>query len=439
VLARAGAGLRYLALPFGRYLAILLAFAAGAGLLLTLLSQRLRRKWKVVISKHFFSHKHDYRQTWLNLTGRLGSCRTRSEMEDAILHIYEQIFGLGGASLYIADARSGRFVPSGHPLSTAFTASRNLLFYFRDRNRIWDPRDGEYVPGGEEADFLETVRPRLVVPLICNQRVEGLLVFKTGPADERFTYDDYDLMKTIAQQCALLLANMRLSEELVETGELAAMARVSSFVVHDLKNLTQTLSLTIDNAEEHMGNRAFQEDLMITIRHTVGNMKRLTQKLKIVPGSGRPGACADLRTLCLEILEEFAKTLPEASLIWRGEPVSCSVAPDELRRVIVNLVQNGLDSAGASGTIIVETGLYDGLVFLKVSDNGPGMSREFMQYQLFRAFRSTKHAGLGIGLYQCRQMVESWGGTIEASSDEGKGACFTVRLPAMVHTLVSVA
>jgi putative PEP-CTERM system histidine kinase len=433
VLGLLAEGVNYLKAPFGKYLMALAGFAAGIALLAAFLSERIRRLARVIVSKHFFATKHDYRSTWLDLTNRFAACGSRAELEEAIPAAYREIFGLRSAALYLLDARSGRYVPAGGAEAgqAAFALSPRLLSYFRDRNRVWNVADGEYAPLQEEAAFARSSRARLVVPLICNTRVEGLVAFGPSITGEPFSFEDYDFMKIIARHSALVLSNLRLSEELIETGELAAMARVSSFVIHDLKNLAHTLSLLMDNAQDHIANQEFQHDMIATIRHTAGTMKELIQKLKVMPGNGTPRRQAhDLRLLAREVLQHMAAARPGAALTCSGEPVSCMIDGDELRTVIVNLVQNGLESAGEEAMITVETGMQDGHAFLRVSDNGCGMTKEFMQHQLFRPFRSTKKTGLGIGLYQCRQIVESFGGTIEASSGHGAGSSFTVRIPA---------
>ena len=57
------------------------------------------------------------------------------------------------------------------------------------------------------------------------------------------------------------------------------------------------------------------------------------------------------------------------------------------------------------------------------------MTERFIAEDLFQAFRTTKTNGIGIGLYQCRHIVEAHGGTIEVASTPGRGSVFTVRLP----------
>ena len=432
VLGLAGQGMQYFNVPLGGYLTVLLAFAGGIALLTALLSERIRRWLAVLVSKHFFAQKHDYRETWLGLTTRLAACRSRTDLEQAVPAAYCEIFGLRNAALYLLDPGSGGYAPAGKrdEGQVAFVPSQALLSYFRDRRRVWNPADGEYAPLPREAAFAAASRTRLVVPLVCNDEVEGLVLFGPGVNRDTFTFEDYDLMKIIARQSALLLSNLRLSEELIETREFAAMARISSFVMHDLKNLAYSLSLVLDNAGEHMENPEFQQDVRVTVRHTVDRMKRLIQKLKGVPRmEASRRQFQDISLLAREVLREFVKTRTHTAIAFRGDPAACLADGEELRSVIVNLVQNGIDAAGEHGTVTVETGTDKDRAFLRVSDTGCGMSREFIRQRLFRPFQSTKPSGLGIGLYQCRRIVEGFGGALEATSENGKGAVFTVLLP----------
>ena len=435
VILGAGAkAMEYLNISVGEHVAILLVLAAGIALAVAFLSRHIRRRIKIFVNRHFFADKHDYRQTWLDLSDRLGACTSRSELEQAIPAAYAQVFGLQSATLYFHDSRTGRYVPADKAApQVLFQPSPRLLAHFLELNRVWNPADGEHQASEEEQAFIRASQARFVVPLLNGGQLEGLVLFGPSLASDPFTFEDYDLMKVIARQSALLLCNLRLTRELVETRELAAVARVSSFVAHDLKNLAYTLSLLMTNADLHMGNTEFQQDVLSAVRHTVDKMKQLIQKLKTLPGKGPARQqCADLRLLCEETVRDFAKARPRAFLVCRGEPVAGMVDPDELRTVIVNVMQNGLDAAGEAGTIVVETGRESGSGFIRISDNGCGMTREYQEQQLFQPFRTTKKNGLGIGLYQCRQIVASFGGFITVASEPDRGSVFTIALPAAV-------
>jgi putative PEP-CTERM system histidine kinase len=259
----------------------------------------------------------------------------------------------------------------------------------------------------------------------------GLAVLREQLVPAKLMYDDYDLMKVLARQAAQAITNLRLSEELMETRAMAAVARISSFVIHDLKNLTTSLSLVVDNAEEHIGNPDFQKDAVLTIRTTLAKMKGLMQRLRSIPEKHTLMAgVEDIDRLSREIVTELATMRPGTRIEYDGSPVLSRVDGEEIRKVIINLVQNALEAGGEQGTVTIRTGKENGGVCIRVSDTGCGMTEDFLKDQLFKPFRTTKEKGLGIGLYQCKQIVEAHGGTIEVKSEINKGTEFAVFLPA---------
>ena len=120
--------------------------------------------------------------------------------------------------------------------------------------------------------------------------------------------------------------------------------------------------------------------------------------------------------------------VPGGNISLSGDRVVAPVDRDEMRKVALNLIVNAMDATSDGGTIAVEVG-RDGDAFIRVSDNGCGISEDFLLNELFSPFKTTKNKGLGIGLYQCRQIVEGHGGRIEVASEPGKGSVFTVWVP----------
>ena len=106
----------------------------------------------------------------------------------------------------------------------------------------------------------------------------------------------------------------------------------------------------------------------------------------------------------------------------------------QIQQVLVNLLRNGVDALGGAPNKIrrrltVSTcAKADGTVEFIVADNGPGIAPQ-LAGRLFDPFITTKPKGMGMGLSVCRRLIESHGGTIDAESEAGAGATFTVRLP----------
>jgi putative PEP-CTERM system histidine kinase len=307
--------------------------------------------------------------------------------------------------------------------------SGELNDYFAQRERVLNLNDGEFPLSEAEQMTFSQAGTWLVIPLISNNKVIGFSMFRDQIVSEKLIYDDFDLMKVLARQAAQAITNLKLSEEVMEMRAIAAVSRISTFVIHDLKNLTTSLSLVVDNAEEHIGNPEFQHDAITTISNTLVKMKSLMQRLKSIPEKITINAAVEnIEQLSREVVDEFVKLRPKR-IIYNGETAYSRVDGDEIKKIIVNLVQNALEASNEMGTVLVETRKEGNCVCIQVSDNGTGMTEDFMKNQLFRPFRTTKQAGLGIGLYQSRQIAEAHDGKIEVKSDIGKGTVYTVCLP----------
>jgi PAS domain S-box-containing protein len=106
--------------------------------------------------------------------------------------------------------------------------------------------------------------------------------------------------------------------------------------------------------------------------------------------------------------------------------------PIQLQQVLVNLVINAIEAMSTiSGRreLVIKSGLYEpGSVLISVQDNGVGFDEENAA-QLFNAFYTTKPQGLGMGLSISRTTIESYGGRLWATTNNGAGATFQFTLP----------
>ena len=318
-----GEGMRYFGSAFGRDMMIFTAFAAGVFVMIVITSERFRRKIKVFVNKNFYANKYDYREEWLRFTERLSSCRSLSDVQQTILTTFREAFGLKSSILYLAGKEENTFYlaanQEGMDTVKMINLSSGLASYFTESNRVFNPFDKESIPFRDEAAFAYVIGARLVAPLIANKKIEGLVIFGEQLSKEEFIYEDYDFMKTIARQATLSIVNFRLSEEIAGTRELVAVAKISSFVIHDLKNRAYTLSLLLDNAGDYIDDPDFQKNMIETIRNTVVQMNNLIQRLKTVPGKNmlnrKP---SDIDLLAQEALDDFRKAGRDTNVSYSG-------------------------------------------------------------------------------------------------------------------------
>src|SRR5262249_49482650 len=79
------------------------------------------------------------------------------------------------------------------------------------------------------------------------------------------------------------------------------------------------------------------------------------------------------------------------------------------------------NEASPDELIELRTSFESGRVVITVSDNGKGIPKDFLEKELFQPFHTTKGDGLGIGLFQCKKIIEAHEGTISVESKEGQG------------------
>jgi putative PEP-CTERM system histidine kinase len=247
---------------------------------------------------------------------------------------------------------------------------------------------------------------------------------------EPMTVEEVDLLRTIADQTAASLLTLKLSEAAVKSREMEAFQTMSAFMVHDLKNVASTLSLTMQNLPVHFDKPEFRDDAFKVISRSVdkirtmcGSLGVLTQKLDL---RRVPMSLSDFVSSALDVMDGCA----HGRLVRDLRPMPKALFdPDQMAKVLTNLVLNACEATAGGGEVRVGTGEEGGRAVLEVADTGGGMTKEFMERSLFRPFRTTKKQGMGIGLFHSRMIVEAHGGRIDVQSESGQGTTFKVYLP----------
>lgn len=436
-----GEGMKYFGDGFQRAMILTTLFLAGLGLFVALLSETVKRRVTVFIHKNFYQNKYDYRTQWLQFTDRLSSSKTSAELLHSIVTEFCDTFGMGTGALFVLNQERDTYQQmTGVAMDAddvAFSIDDSSIKSLVGNRWILDLRDNAAVTENDRHRALFKDNDAcFIIPLFMNEGVDGFIILGTPlNSDEIYSCEDFDLMRTLAKQASSALMNLRLSDQLACSRELAAIGKVSAFVMHDLKNLVSSVSLMLENAEEHISVPAFQNDMLISLGNTVVKMRTLISRLKYLPEKNSLHlAPVDL----LQMAHETAAMVNGRTLEVTGTRVIAEADREELQKVALNLMLNAVEATDGSTPVKVEVGEGDS-PFFRVKDEGCGISPAFLEHTLFTPFNSTKKAGLGIGLYQSKQIVEAHGGTIEVVSTIDHGSEFTVRLPRIQPVTASAA
>lgn len=425
------------------HLLIFLVFVTVVGLASILLSDRFRMKRKHFISRHFKRPQYDYQKIWEDFTKRTASVTKTRDLCNIIVRMVWETLETLSVSIWLVDEKKERLSFGG---STVFTATQaeGLKFFgqggadlIRALNNQTLPvdlesRKDDWIEDLKQSYGLETKESRIryCVPLNAADHLIGIMTISEKVFYQPLTFEEFGLIKTIADQAAASLLNLRLSEQIHHAKEMEAFQSMSAFFMHDLKNLASKLSLVMQNLPLHKDNPEFRSDALHTIEQSVSkintmssHLSLLSQKLELSP------QMTDVNKLMRETVSRTNGYIDTPIVQELQDIPPILFDRDQIQKVLENLLINAHEATGIGGQITVITNCRGSWAEIVISDNGCGMSREFINKNLFRPFQTTKKNGMGIGLFHCKTIVEAHSGKIEVESAEGKGTAFRVFLP----------
>lgn len=418
-----------------------LLFVVFGVAMLTLLyvSEPHRAQLKVLLNKHFFNYKYDYRDEWLRFIRTLSRGGPGAHLLETVVQALAQIVGSRNGTLWL-QTEVGRYdlaaaVDTPRPAENREPADGSLVRFLKTWQ--WVINIEEY--GADPELYQELTLPPwindmprawLIVPLMQDVELLGFVVIDRPASAHTINWEDHDLLKTAGRQAATHLAQLMAVQALVEAREFQAFSRLSAFVIHDLKNLVAQLSLVVSNAAKHKHNPEFMEDAIGTVRNSVDKMNRLLGQLRKGKAQPTKGTVLNVATLLREVIAERQDQEPRPSLDTGSSTGNIAADPDRMSAVFTHLIQNAQEACAADGWVRVKVHDQDRRVAIEIADNGCGMDANFIRDRLFRPFDSTKgHGGMGIGAFESREYVRELGGDIHVTSEPGKGSLFVVTLP----------
>ncbi|MDX6286675.1 MAG: hypothetical protein QOG53_2160 [Frankiales bacterium] len=238
------------------------------------------------------------------------------------------------------------------------------------------------------------------------------------------------LVRERTQELSDSLAELeRTQHQLVHSERLAAIGQVASTVGHELRNPLGVMANAIYLLRLRTDDPPAIRQLD-TLDREVGSAARISSDLLDFARNRDPEwesvELSELISECLSVVP-----CPPGVTLVRDEAADLEhvrVDRDQLRQVLLNLLNNAYEAVPDGGTVTVATKRLDGAVRIDVVDNGAGAD-EATQARFFEPFFTTKTRGTGLGLAVCKRLIEGHSGSISVVSSPGEGARFTVVLP----------
>ena len=225
---------------------------------------------------------------------------------------------------------------------------------------------------------------------------------------------------------------------LIRAQKVAAWREVARRLAHEVKNPLTPIQLCAERLGRHFqsappATRALVEECTKTIVGEVESLKGLVDEFsqfarmpapKRIP-TNLPSLLADTLALYVGLFREvkIESVSPPAMPMVR-------VDPEQIRRVVINLVDNAIEAMERKGRIVVEVqhASADRVARIVVADNGPGIPAGERE-KLFMPYYSTKRRGSGLGLAIVRRIIAEHGGSIDVADNAPTGTRFIVELP----------
>jgi signal transduction histidine kinase len=280
-----------------------------------------------------------------------------------------------------------------------------------------------------------------LAPVVGPRRRWGDLFLTDSMFSGPVTAEGAAAVEGFAAQLALILDAAELLERalgveraLAHAEKLAAIGETAARIAHDVRNPVAAARSLAQQLVQAPGSADAGELAAVIVEEMERVERRIAALLRFARREDPRPSAVDLGALVERVAAQLERRAGEA-----GAVVDARIARDvvvradaeQLRHVVINLVENALDAVGAAPgerRVRLEVGGADGSATLRVADTGPGVAADALP-RLFEPFFSLKPHGTGLGLAIAKRTVEAHGGRITAASGPDGGMTFEVVLP----------
>lgn len=446
--------------------------AVLAALVFLMLFEPMRHEVEKRIHQFFFRERFALETSVDELRRRLAHVLEIDEMVETILSGMDRSRRVTSCALYLRDQEANGFDLVGNigtvaPTRIESLAARPLLDRLHQTASISleeiarEPKGGDAPVLISAATSLGELKSSVVLAIRADgNELIGIICVADERVRDAFTPEEVSLLETLASQISVAVTNSRLYSRMKERDRLAALGAMAAGLAHEIKNPLGAIKGAAQLLEGSPPGDPGSSEFVGIILEEVDRLNRVVGSFLDYarPHAGNPVPldinAAVRRTVQILSSQQTDDVEIQLELI-EGLP-RVKIDPEQLRQVLMNLVQNAVQAMDGHGRVTVNTGVRrrarwagrdadrgptsrpeDETVEIAVRDTGPGISQKVMK-NLFVPFFTTKEQGTGLGLAISQSIVRNAGGVIDVQSQSGSGTTFVIALPAATDVLPSI-
>jgi len=430
------------------------------------------------IHQFFFRERYDLETSVSELSKRLSHVIEIDEMVETVLAGLERSRRATAAAVYLRDQDGNGYDLAGSlgtivPRRIETLAARPLLDRLMAQSLSLEelarePRDQDAPVLTAASAVLGTLKDGIIMPVRGESEtgqtpeIVGLLCVADDRVRDAFTPEEAQLLDALSVQIGVTIANSRIYARMKERDRLAALGAMAAGLAHEVKNPLGAIKGAAQLLDEGGPSDPSSREFVGIILEEVDRLNRVVGSFLDYarPRAGNPVPidvnAAVRRTVQIMESQQVDGIVFSVEL---GEIPRAKIDPEQLRQVLINLIQNAVQAMSGRGSVNIATSLRRGgrawaatppadarvsvrsleparFVEISVRDTGPGISQGVLK-NLFVPFFTTKDQGTGLGLAISQSVVQNVGGTIEVHTNPGAGTTFTIVLPAAEGALVA--
>lgn len=284
--------------------------------------------------------------------------------------------------------------------------------------------------------FARGIGGTIVTPI--KNLLDGTKKVSLGNLEIAIEHKPRDEMKTLIDGFNTMVRNLKKhQQELAEMSKKVAWAEMARKVAHEIKNPLTPIQLSAEHIikvyedKPEDLDRILKESASYIIKE-VENLRKIAQEfLEFSKETPLHKEQIDLKEIIQETVDPYKKILSDRirfKEIYVGKNFSLKGDSSRLKIAIRNILTNAIEAIKNRGEIKIKASKDKMRIRLEITDTGVGIRRGLVK-KIFDPYFSTKDVGTGLGLPIAKNIIESHGGTIRASSQENKGTTILIILP----------